>query len=372
MILYSMKKGSIKKIFTSETTHRVPKMATLALSTAVLVSMIAIDASASPNGIAGSIAGNTKNSAVFASESSLSQLLAVGRHHPVNPTSPVTTSKNPPSGGGGGGGAPAPTTTTTDPPPTTTTTDPPPTTDPTPTTAFPVGTVDSSAVSGYDPPAANALPGYSPSYSISFTGDALTGVWDAYQGQPGGDPGGMFATSHVIVSNGMLQINTFQDPAYGDSWVTGGLCLCGIPGQVYGAYFVRSRVTAPGATVVELLWPDGSTWPPEIDFNETNGSVTSTTATVHYSSANNEIHESLGNIDMTQWHTWGVIWGPTSVTFTVDGNVWATVTGAAGSVIPDLPMHISLQSETGCESGWACPTEPSSLDVAWVSEYNPS
>ena len=27
---------------------------------------------------------------------------------------------------------------------------------------------------------------------------------------------------------------------------------------------------------------------------------------------------------MTQWHTWGVIWTPTSITYTVDGSVWGS------------------------------------------------
>ena len=119
-----------------------------------------------------------------------------------------------------------------------------------------------------------------------FTGSTLPSAWGTYEGQPGGDPGAQFDQAHVTVGGGVLQINTSQDPAFNNEWVTGGTCLCNITGQTYGAYFVRSRMTGAGPTGVELLWPDANVWPPEIDFNETNGSSSATTATVHYSSAN--------------------------------------------------------------------------------------
>jgi hypothetical protein len=190
--------------------------------------------------------------------------------------------------------------------------------------------------------------------------------WYTYSGQPGGDPGALFAQTHVAVTNGLLTITTYQDPAFANQWATGGICLCGIPGQVYGAYFVRSRLTGPGPTGVELLWPDGNSWPPEIDFNETYGPAGATSATVHYTPANAQIHSSL-KIPMTRWHTWGVIWTPTSITYVVDGRVWDRVTQV--SAIPIVPMHLSLQSQTWCASGWACPTKPEAMQVAWVAQY---
>jgi beta-glucanase (GH16 family) len=193
--------------------------------------------------------------------------------------------------------------------------------------------------------------------------------WILYKGEPGGDPGANFDPAHVTVSGGLLRINTFEDANYNNQWVTGGTSFSGTPGQTYGAYFVRSRLTGPGPTGVELLWPDGSEWPPEIDFNETLGSATATTATVHYSSANSQVARNL-NIDMTQWHTFGVIWTANSITYTVDGNVWGTVTQA--NAIPNVPMHLSLQSQTWCASGWACPTVSQSMLVDWVAIYKPS
>lgn len=233
------------------------------------------------------------------------------------------------------------------------------------TTSFPDGTPDASEPSGMAPPSANALPGYALTYETNFTGSKLPAGWDVYSGTPGNDPGGQWASSHVVVSGGVLQLNAFQDSAYNNEWVTGGLCQCGVS-QVYGAYFVRSRMTGAGPTQAELLWPTG-TWPPEIDFNETFGGDSSTMATVHYSGANLE-DQRLLTIDMTQWHTWGVIWSPTSITYTVDGQAWAKV--AVAAEIPNQPMSLDIQQQTFCDSGWACPTAPASTQINWVAEYN--
>jgi outer membrane protein OmpA-like peptidoglycan-associated protein len=235
------------------------------------------------------------------------------------------------------------------------------------TQVFPTGSLDSSEPSGMDPPTADALPGYSLTYENDFNGTTLPTGWDVYTGTPGNDSGTVLASSHVVVSKGLLQLNAFQDPAYNNEWVTGGVCQCGLA-QDYGAYFVRSRVTGPGPTQVELLWPKVG-WPPEIDFNESYGGDTSSTATVHYTSANQEDQREL-SIDLTQWHTWGVIWTPQSITYTVDGSVWGTVTVA--SEIPDQPMTLDLQQQTFCAAGWACPTSPQSMLVDWVAEYSAS
>src|SRR5665213_1058773 len=268
----------------------------------------------------------------------------------------------------------APTTTTTAAPTTTTTAAPTTTTTSPPAvvaSAFPTGVADNSEPSGYAPPGSNALAGYTQIYTSDFSGSSLPAGWSAYSGTPGGDPGGQFGgNAHIAVGGGLLQLNTFLDPAYNNEWVTGGLCQCGLS-QTYGAYFVRSRVTGAGPTGVELLWPVANVWPPEIDFNETNGSTSGTTATNIWaatSTTRSQVQVNL-SINMTQWHTWGVIWTPTSVTYTVDGQVWGTVTNA--SQVPNQPMTLDLQQQTWCSSGWACPSSPQSMLVDWVTEYRP-
>jgi outer membrane protein OmpA-like peptidoglycan-associated protein len=234
----------------------------------------------------------------------------------------------------------------------------------------PNGTPDSSEPSGEAPPGPRAMPGYAESYVTDFTGTTVPSGWDVYTGQPGGDPGAQWGLSHVVVSGGLLQLNTWQDPAYGGEWVAGGLCQCGVV-HTYGAYFVRSRLTGPGPTQVELLWPT-SGWPPEVDFDETFGPTDLSMATLHWSSANSQTHNAIYT-DMTQWNTWGVIWTPTSVAYTLNGRVWAQVDVA--SEVPHQPMTLDIQQQTWCDvaanplTPSTCPTTPQSTLVDWVAEY---
>jgi len=232
---------------------------------------------------------------------------------------------------------------------------------------YPVGTPDVTQPSGMAPPGANALIGYDETYVTGFSSGVLPTNWEVFLGAPAGDPGAQWASPHVTVGNGLLNLSAWQDPSFNNEWVTGGLCQCGAP-RTYGAYFVRSRLTGPGTTMVVLLWPV-SGWPPEIDFAETFGDTGSAMATVHYTSANNMIHIPI-SIDVTQWHTWGVIWTPTAITYTVDGRMWGQVTRP--DAIPHQPMTLNIQQQTWCADGWACPTTPQQLQVNWVAEYSPS
>jgi hypothetical protein len=214
------------------------------------------------------------------------------------------------------------------------------------------------------------MPGYSLAYSTDFTGSSLPSGWSAFTGTSTGDPGSQWESSQAVVSGGMLQLNAAQDPSLGNGWIDGGVSLGQSP--TYAAYFVRSRETGAGPTVVELLWPTQG-WPPEIDFNETSGVTTGTTATNIWgvdSSGNKDQQQDALSIDMTQWHTWGVIWTPTSITYTVDGQAWGTFTDP--SEIPSQPMSLHIQQQTWCSSGFACPTTPESTDIDWVAEYTPS
>jgi outer membrane protein OmpA-like peptidoglycan-associated protein len=74
---------------------------------------------------------------------------------------------------------------------------------------------------------------------------------------------------------------------------------------------------------------------------------------------------------MAQWHTWGVIWSPTTITYTLDGVVWGSVSQT--SAIPNQPMTLDLQQQTWCGSSpaWACPSANESTIVDWVAEYSP-
>lgn len=231
---------------------------------------------------------------------------------------------------------------------------------------YPIGRINAFEPSGMSPPGPTALHHYRESYVNDFPGRKIPQGWSLFTGVPGGDPDGEFAMSHVDVIGGILHLNTWRDPAFDNEWVTGGICQCGLA-RLYGAYFVRSRITGTGANEAEVLWPTKG-WPPEIDFNETGASDTNTTSTLHFGSNNLMQHMKLA-INLRAWHTFGVIWTPTSVTYTVDGREWGVVT--ATSEIPRTAMTLDFEQRTSCDPVRDCPTKPVSMEVDWVTEYAP-
>ncbi len=215
------------------------------------------------------------------------------------------------------------------------------------------------------PPGAHWLKGFTRTYCTDFSGSSLPRGWGKFQGVPQGDPTGYFDPSHVVVADGMLSLNTQHDPGLGGKWATGGVCQCGL-GHTYGTFLVRSRITGPGDDDVQMLWPVAHVWPPEVDFNEGGGKATKTAWYVHFRSTNRQIAKTL-NIDLMQWHTWGVRWTPHLMTFTVDGRIWGVVRSIVA--IPHEAMTLDLSQQTWCGIAPECPTKPLSMQVDWVAEF---
>jgi beta-glucanase (GH16 family) len=228
--------------------------------------------------------------------------------------------------------------------------------------------------------AASSLPPTPPGWrrvlADSFRGHHLNGrIWTPYTGQPGGDPGGWWDPSHVVVRNGVLHLETFRDPRFGDRWVSGGVSSARGLEQRYGKYLVRFRMAAgKGVAGILLLWPQAPHWPPEIDFAETGGEHTNRpdiSATLHYQPVDQTIARTIrGNF--TRWHVVGVEWTPSRLVYTLDGRRWATV---RSSHVPAEPMELDMQAQAGtCGVAFApCPdaSTPSHihLDVDWVVAY---
>jgi beta-glucanase (GH16 family) len=233
-------------------------------------------------------------------------------------------------------------------------------------------------------PSGQALPtavpaGWKLAFADDFTGTKLGSKWFAYGGQPGGDPGGYWATSHVQVSGGELQLKGYRDPKYGNKFVTGGVSMLHGFTQTYGKYLVRFRADqGQGVSYVALLWPATNTWPPEIDFAEDNGVAArpTTQAAIHYSAAgkNNQI-VAKKDVTLTAWHTLGVEWTKGTVRYTLDGQVWAT---SVSTHVPSVPMALDLQSQAwNCGHTWEhCPSASTpaevDMDVDWVVVYSPA
>jgi hypothetical protein len=232
-----------------------------------------------------------------------------------------------------------------------------------PKAIYSAGVPNVAEPSGMSPPTASALPGYQLTYVNDFLGTSLPKGWGPFNGIPQGDNQSEWSPSHVVVGGGVMRLITSQDST--GKWVTGGVSQFGV-GHTYGAYFVRSRVTGPGPDQNEMLWPDANVWPPEVDFNEMGYPTTSTSWTVHFGHGSSFVQET-GAFDMEKWHTFGVIWTPTSMTFTMDGHTWGSITNV--HVIPHIKMSLDIQQQVWCQPDYACPTRASALEVDWVAEY---
>ena len=183
-----------------------------------------------------------------------------------------------------------------------------------------------------------------------------TNRWGLYTGFPGDF--GVWKPSHVVASGGLGQIKGYRE---GTSFVTGGMMLQGQT-RTYGKYLVRARFErADGVGVCMMLWPQTG-WPPEIDFTEAEATEGRIMAASHWSSSNQRQLSFVG-VDMTAWHTYGVEWAPNVVRYTLDGRVWATMTGAA---VPHQPMNLVIQTGANKQIG---AVSHANLLIDWVSVY---
>lgn len=199
--------------------------------------------------------------------------------------------------------------------------------------------------------------------------------WGKYRGEPGGDPGGWWSPSHVVVKRGVLTLETYRDPRYGWRWVSGGLSSAPALRQTYGKYELRVRVDrGRGVAFVALLWPSGNTWPPEIDFAENGGETgarDTITATLHYGRDDSQIQRTR-RLDLTRWHVIGVQWLPGKLIYTVDGRGWAVVRSAE---VPAQRMEMDIQTQAGTCGVPDAPCPDSSTpdrvnaQIEWVRAY---
>jgi Glycosyl hydrolases family 16 len=235
--------------------------------------------------------------------------------------------------------------------------------------AAPSGGIASGGVPSAGTPSGGGVPGNVPgwqlTYSTDFPGNSLPSNWGAYSGQPGGDPDGHWDPANVAVNGGKLHF-------YANNGSTGGVDFFGNP-QTYGMYLVRMKGDyEPGIDISDilLLWPDSNVWPPEIDFFEdTGGDRSGYLATVHpgpNGQNSNQVHVNVSN-DATQWHTYGVQWTPSTITFTVDGQSVGSVSQSDTSSWPNIAMNLDLQSQNLGPSQPANGTE--TMTVSWVAEY---
>lgn len=129
-------------------------------------------------------------------------------------------------------------------------------------------------------------------------------------------------TNGMAYKAGMIQSIESFTPHFG--FFEARIRLDAVPQGVWGAWWMSNAVT--------------NTWPPEIDVAEFFDSGTGVVANVFMPAI--PLRETqIGPASIAlNWHTYGVKWTATEVTFYLDGNVVGTQT----EDIPDVPQYLIL------------------------------
>lgn len=232
----------------------------------------------------------------------------------------------------------------------------------------------------------SALSGFTLKYLQEFDGNSLPANWDAYSG---GDSGPQADDNEAHFDPSLCTFSGGEAHFIASGVDSCGMHYAGGP-QEYGAWFARLKGGSLPSNVVFsdifLLWPDNNQWPPEIDIYEDNGDRSKTTASMYNTVSSTcgssptpqclapyeQSNGSSGGVanDDTQWHTYGVEWTPSGVTWFIDGNVVFSAPAnqvKSPAAQPAEPMDMDLQVQN---QGGGTSTQVETMTVDWVEEYS--
>jgi hypothetical protein len=239
--------------------------------------------------------------------------------------------------------------------------------------------------SGQNP--ATSLSGFTLKYAQEFNGDSAPANWHVYNNQtPGGE-----SSSQAQWVESMCTFSGGEAHFMASGIDSCGMQYMGAP-QEYGAFFARLQADDnPSGEMfsdIFLLWPSNFQWPPEIDIYEDKADRTRTAATMFNTvgsacgsspsiscltpySQSNDASNGVANSD-TEWHTYGVEWTPSGVSWLIDGNVVFSAPASqtpSGAQQPALPMLMTLQSED-LQGGAGAASGTQTMSVDWVEQFS--
>jgi hypothetical protein len=225
-----------------------------------------------------------------------------------------------------------------------------------------------------------AFSGWNVDWSDNFNTPLDQTKWGRYGwgGQAPGQGGmGVYQQSNAFTSSGLLTLRTqYANGAWSSAGMSGG--------DVYSASGGRWEVRAKfpvskGIGYVFLLYPADGSWPPEIDMAEGRVNGPFVTSTYHWGSNNNQDQQLRPNTNMSGWHTYGVIIGASTITYTFDGKPWVTINNSS---VTTKKLWIGFQcaamDPTGSakvyetvDNGVPGPLTPAASDIQidWVAHY---
>lgn len=230
-----------------------------------------------------------------------------------------------------------------------------------------------------------APPGYKLTSCDDFEGTSLDGsTFTAYNGGGGNTVSGRGrVASQCTVANSFLTLTQGPDGA-----------TCGTTSnfnQKEGYWEVRMRTAAidggdSTAHPVLILWPGSDVWADgELDYFETDigkdgggflhcvGNPSANCLVIPGNSGNKAItptaddYKAKNAKSYFNWHSYGLMWKPDSMSGYIDGQQWWTSTD--GSFRPRVPMHQTIQLDN--LSGDGSPN-PAQMQADWVHVYAPN
>jgi len=167
-------------------------------------------------------------------------------------------------------------------------------------------------------------------FSDDFPGTALnTDKWSTcyYWGctDEGNNELEWYQTSQVTVRDGTVSLTVVPDRINGKKYVSGMLSSYRKFSFRYGYAQIVAKLPR-GQGLWSSFWtePESGAWPPEIDVMENWAESDGVHLYVHYNVANNFDSSTVYlPTASSAFHTYGVDWEPGSITWYVDGFLWA-------------------------------------------------
>jgi hypothetical protein len=225
-----------------------------------------------------------------------------------------------------------------------------------------------------------AFSGWNVDWSDNFNTPLDQTKWARYGwgGQAPGQGGmGVYQQSNAFTSGGLLNLRTQY--ANG-AWSSAGMSSGDFYSASGGRWEIRAKFpVSKGIGYVFLLYPDDGSWPPEVDIAEGRVKGPEVMATYHWGSNNNADSQSLTNTNMSDWHTYGVIIGTNTITYTFDGKPWMTINNSnvttkkmwLGFQCAAMDPNGSARQYETVGNGVPGPLTPavSDIQIDWVAHY---
>ncbi|MGZ5095960.1 MAG: glycoside hydrolase family 16 protein, partial [Burkholderiales bacterium] len=201
-------------------------------------------------------------------------------------------------------------------------------------------------------------------------GRQLNGSSDFYL-----DPsvGGLGETPYTLV-NGALDIHaqptTPELKAAGvtATYTTGQIDTHNSFSQEYGYFEMRAQISGTyGTNSAFWLLPESGAWPPEIDVTEVLGRDPKTDVMSNHTGSNNTTYSTTATsgVDLSQgYHTYGLMWTPTTMTFYLDGVAEYTTPTQADE---HQPMYIL--ATLGVGGSWPGNPSPTNFSADMKIDY---